>query len=72
VIWTTILFTAAVLFFGSNTVLSAIRGRPAIVLDYVGLGALIVGYTIYTIVISFQMQAFMNEKVAKALPGPVV
>src|SRR5262245_33390103 len=55
VIWTTVLFTMITLFSASNTVLSAIRGRPAIILNVICLGVLSLGYTIYIIVAAFRM-----------------
>jgi len=67
VVWISILFAIVMLFLGSTTVLSAARGRPAIILNVVCLGALIVGYAVYTVVAAFRMQEFMNERVGKAL-----
>ena len=67
VVWISILFAIAMLFLSSTTVLSAARGRSAIILNVVTLGVLIVGYTIYTVVAAFRMQASMNERVGKAL-----
>jgi hypothetical protein len=64
-IWVAIVFTIALFFL--SWVLSAARGREAITLNLVCIGAPSVGYILYSIVASFRLQEFMNKNVGKAL-----
>ena len=67
-----VVYTIAVLSLAFIMVLSVASGGIGTILSVVSLAVLTVAYIVYTILVSFRMQEFMNESVGKALPEHAV